>query len=107
MNEAGFPTILALGNEDGLAAVVEELRMDGYLVLLAATFDDAVHVIRIHSREIHVLVTQGCANLSEIAAMVTPFRLGVLPVVRLMGQPDAQRALREVRSLVRPPEPAN
>jgi hypothetical protein len=106
-NEVGVPTILAVGNQDGFLALVEELRMEGYLVLVAATSDDAVHLIRVHSREIHVLVTLGSVNPSDLVARLMPFRVGVMQIVCVMGRPDAQRALREVRRLVQPPKPPN
>ena len=103
VEDLSFPTILVVGNEAGFAALVEMLRFDGYLVLVAADFDAAFQILKIHSRKIHVLVTYGCANVRDWMAIFKPFCLAEIPVVRVIGQPDAARALREVHTLLRPP----
>jgi hypothetical protein len=100
-----FPTILVVGNEAGFAALVETLRFDGYLVVQAADFDAAFQIVTIHSRQIHVLMTYGCANAPDWTAILRPFRLAEIPVVQVRGQPDAARALLEVHTLLEPPKP--
>jgi hypothetical protein len=100
----GFPTILAVGNEEGFAGLIERLRFYGYLVLVASSFDDAMRVVKIHSRPIHTLVTYGSANAPDWTEIVKPFRLDEIPVVRVPGKPDIWRALAEVRKLVQPPK---
>jgi hypothetical protein len=100
----GFPTILAVGNEEGFAALIERLRFDDYLVLVATGFGDAMQVVKIHSRPIHALVTYGSANTPDWTEIVKPFRLDEIPVVRVPGKPDIAPALVEVRKLVQPPK---
>ena len=100
----GFPTILVVGNEKSLACLIEKLRFHGYLVLVATSFDDAMQVVKIHSRPIHVLVTDGSAGALDWTKIVQPFRLDEIPVVRVPGKPDIGRALEEVRQLVQPPK---
>src|ERR1700734_1785140 len=95
----GFPTILAVGNEEGFAALIERLRFDDYLVLVATGFGDAMQVVKIHSRPIHALVTYGSANTPDWTEIVKPFRLDEIPVVRVPGKPDIAPALVEVRKL--------
>jgi hypothetical protein len=100
-----FPTVLVVGNEAGFSELVETLRFDGYLVLQAASFDAAVQIVKIHSREIHVMVAYGGANAYDWTAILNPFRLAEMAVVRVIGQPDAARALAEVHTLLQPPNP--
>ena len=69
------PTILAVGYEEGFAGLAEALQLDGYLVLVVSNFDDALHVIKTHSRPIHVLVTYASANAPDWTTIVKPFRL--------------------------------
>ena len=100
--EVGVPTILVTGNDNGIEFLVKRLRSGGYLVLVAANFDDAVGIVRIHSRQIHVLVAYGSVNArdtSDLAAMMTVLRLGVVPLVRVNGQRDAMSALSEIRKV--------
>jgi CheY-like chemotaxis protein len=102
-NEEGFPTILVIGNnDDGVEVLVERLRFDGYLILVAANFDDALHIVRIHPRQIHVLVACGsvkASDASDLAAMMTFFWLGVVPVVSVNGQRDVAGVLSEIRKV--------
>jgi hypothetical protein len=102
-NEERFPTILIIGNnDDGVEILVERLRFDGYLVLVAANFDDALHIVRIHSTQIHVLVACGsvkASDASDLAAMMSFFWLGVVPIVSVNGQRDAAGVLSEIRGV--------
>jgi hypothetical protein len=103
-SDFGFPTILVVGNDDGLSVLVKSLRFDGYLVLVAANFDDAISTVRIHSQQIRLPVAYGDMNANDLAVMMTPFRLGAIPVVRVSGERDAERASIEVRKLLQSPK---
>ena len=52
-----FPTVLVVEADDELrSTLVDRIRQEGYLVLEAPDRGTALHIARIHSRHIHLLV---------------------------------------------------
>jgi hypothetical protein len=98
--EQSFPTILVVGEAGSLSHLVRILQLDGYLVLEASNWDDALRVATIHSRPIQVLAHDS-GNAPNLAEILKPFRLDALRVLYVAGSPQA--ALAEVRRHVKPP----
>jgi hypothetical protein len=96
-----FPTILIVGNDDSLAVLIEPLQLDGYLVLLASNCDDAMRVVSIHSRPIHLIAADRSVDGPTLGEKLKPLRLGTIPFLYVSGQPNA--VLEEVRKFIEPP----
>jgi CheY-like chemotaxis protein len=96
-----FPTILVVGQDERLATLTEGLRFDGYLVLVAENYHDALSVVTVHSRQIHLLLVDGSMGASNLAAILKPFRLAI-PVQHAIDPPSDTRA--RIRELVAPPK---
>jgi len=92
----GFPTILAAGSNGSFTILVNSIRMDGYLVLEAQSAEDAVHVARVHSREIHVLLADPSVDGPALGETLRPYR-PEMQVLLVDGQP--QETLAEVRRI--------
>jgi hypothetical protein len=90
-----FPTILAVGNHGSLDDLIKSLQFDGNLVLMASDWQDAFRIIGIHSRPVHVLLTQDSVNGHGLAEALKTFRLDPTHVVQVNGNINA--ALEEVR----------
>jgi hypothetical protein len=99
----GFPTVLVVGNDDRVGILIQSLQHDGYSVLVASNPDDAVRVVRTHSRQIHMLVVHDSANAPNLVELLEPFRLGVIPALYISGY--CSDALADVREHVKPPTP--
>jgi len=96
-----FPTILIVGHDQDSLNLVEGLRFDGYLVLVAWDGAEAVRLATIHSRQIHMVLAQADVNVTDLAAMLKPFRLAI-PVLHLAGPSIDSRA--RIRELLKLPE---
>jgi len=106
-----FPTILVAEEDGGLREVlVRNLQQQGYLVLEASDGAEALDIARVHSRRIHLMLTDGDADGRTLAATLKQYRpdMQVLFVtrhakesVRDLLAPD--QALNRVRELVEPP----
>jgi len=98
-----FPTILVVGNDDRVSVLARSLQQDGYSVLAASDPDDAVRVVRTHSRQIHLVLVQDRVNAPNLVELLEPFRLGAIPVLYVGGSPNTD--LADVRKRVSPPIP--
>ena len=106
-----FPTILVVGDYYGVGGLlVRDLRHQGYIVLVAQDGAEAIEVVRIHSRPIHLMLTADSMDGRTLAATLKQYRpkMQVLFHARCaedMG-PDTLRsnvALARVRELLKPP----
>jgi hypothetical protein len=98
----GYPTILVVGNNIVLDRMADALKIDGYLVLRAGDGEDALLVAKIHSRQIHVVLTDDSVNAPRLSATIQPYR----PETRfLLVQRDLKSTLTAVRQVVIPPKP--
>jgi len=101
-----FPTILVVGNNDRVSILARSLQQDGYSVLEASDLDEAVRVVRTHSRQIHLVLVQDSVNAPNLVELLEPFRLGAIPVLYVGGSPNASLPdVREHCSLPTPPQP--
>jgi|ERR1700733_6877071 len=98
-----FPTILVVGNDDRVSVLARSLQQDGYSALAASDPDDAVHVIRTHSRQIHLVLVQDSVNAPNLVELLEPFRLGAIPVLYVDGSPN--EVLADVRKHCTAPTP--
>jgi hypothetical protein len=96
-----FPTILLVGYDGGWTTLVEGLRSDGYHVLLAGDYNEALQIAGIHSRQIHLILVHAGMSASTLAASLKPFRLGI-PVLHDIGLPIETRA--RIQELIKPPK---
>jgi len=106
-----FPTILiAEYNIENRDWLVETLQEQGYLVLQAENSSEALHIARIHSRHIHVMLTDGSSHGRTLAAKLQQYR----PEMRVLfvaanGTGSVSdlvapgKALAKVRELVKEP----
>jgi response regulator RpfG family c-di-GMP phosphodiesterase len=99
MNEVEFPTILVVGHDEDCLILVDGLQADGYFVLIAENYDDALRMASIHSRQIHLVLVHGNMNASDLAEILKPFRLEI-PVLHVDGVPRIDTRVR-VRELVK------
>src|ERR1700739_1840867 len=70
-----YPTILIVQQLRGVrSALVRNLQSQGYAVLEASGENEAVEIVRTHSRQIHLLVTDDSANSQISAATLKQYR---------------------------------
>lgn len=105
------PTLLITNNERGSDRMVESLQSQGYFVLLARDAADALNIVRIHSRPIHLLLTDGSREGRTLASTATKYRpkMSVLFVSggcepEDEGSFSVEEALRTISELVTPPQ---
>lgn len=74
-NSLSFPTIL-VAELDGESRdwLVSRLRQQGYFVLEARDDGEALELVKIHSRPIHLMLTGGGPNARNLAAVLKPYR---------------------------------
>jgi hypothetical protein len=83
-----FPTILAVGQSQEL---LDRLRLAGYLVLEADNTEDALIIVRTHSRPIHVVLTDN--ENHELPTLLQRYRLKLH--VRVVTQDDTRLMLND------------
>jgi hypothetical protein len=94
------PTILVAGNHAMRQALVERLRLDGYLVLEAPDGDEALRILVAQSRRIHILLTNVSTDGSSLAATLNTYR----PEMRaLFFEGDPEYVLGKIREILKPP----
>lgn len=109
--EKHFPTLLIVLEDGGLCSVlVGALQVEGYAALHASSKEEALGVVRTHSRHIHLLVTDDSVNSQALAAQLRQYRPQMdvlfLPLTARNGSwnPTAvDQALHQVRDIVVPP----
>src|SRR5437016_2455666 len=110
-NRAGFPTVLVAEQSDGIRALLTpQLQSQGYFVLQARNEAEALDVVRIHSRPIHLMLTNGSPDGRALALTVKQYRrqIIVLFVTANRHERDGDlfspdEAVLKVRELVSPP----
>ncbi len=110
-NAISFPTVLIAVNEDGLCrALLRDLQHQGYLVLVAQDGPQAIEIARVHSRSIHLMLTDESTEGRTLALTIKQYRpdMNVLFINRAASGegPDLRRsdtALAKVRELLEPP----
>lgn len=81
-------------------ALVERLRLDGYLVFEANDKDEALQIVVAQSRRIHILLTDVSTDGSSLAATLHSYR-PEMRVVSFKGDPEY--VLAKVREILKPP----
>ena|SRR3974390_3518662 len=73
--ESPFPTVLIVLDDDRLCDVlVRSLEDAGYAVLQASGTEDAIAIVRTHSRPIHLLVNDDNATSQAMAKKLKQYR---------------------------------
>lgn len=74
-NSLSFPTILVADlDSESRDWLVSRLRQHGYFVLEARDDGEALELVKIHSRPIHLMLTGGSPNSRNLAASLKPYR---------------------------------
>jgi hypothetical protein len=86
--------------------MVLNLQTQGYFVLVASDADHALNIVRLHSRPIHILLTDSSSQGKILASAATEYRKK-MSVVFVSGDHESSdgsystdEALRVVRQLV-------
>jgi len=106
-----FPTVLVVESDDALrATLLRDLRDLGYLVLAGRSEPEAVEIARVHSRPIHVLLTDDGESGLALAATLHQYRpqMRVVFLTRYAaacadGGSKSDLAVAKVRDLLEPP----
>ena len=115
MLNLAVPTILVAQCNCGSDALVKDLQQQGYLVLEARDGPEATEIARVHSRSIHLMLTDESADGRSLAATLKQYRPNMTVMFITLhatdGAADLLRpdmALAKVRALLGPPrrEPA-
>ncbi|SPE23906.1 hypothetical protein SBA3_1040026 [Candidatus Sulfopaludibacter sp. SbA3] len=110
-NGVSFPTIL-LAEDDGELrdCLLQDLRHEGYFVLLAQGGPEAIGVARLHSRPIQLMLTAESVDGRALAATLKQYRpkmqvlfVSRFPAKRTQDSLTADTVLAKVRELLRPP----
>ena len=100
-----FPTVLVARNDEGLDdALVRRLQLNGFHVLEADDWGNLFHVVRVHSRPIHVLVAD--VSMDASVPILKAHRSG-LQVLLVKKPVDADDVLAKVRKLLGSPPSAS
>jgi hypothetical protein len=108
---SSFPTVLVAVCANGLAKPLTlDLLSQGYFVLEARNEVDALEVVKIHSRPIHLMLADGNPQGRALAATVKQYRRQI-SIVFVAGHAQAgdgdlfspNQAVMRVRELVSPP----
>ena len=104
------PTLLVANRDGDSNGIVRGLQSQGYFVLVARDVADALNIVRIHSRPIHVLLTDSGQEGRMLASTATKYRRK-MSVVFVSGTCEPEEdsfspdeALRTVRELITPPK---
>jgi CheY-like chemotaxis protein len=103
MNHPSFPTVLVAELEKEISDLLtSNLRRFGYFVLEAEDAAEALEVVKIHSRPIHLMLTSAGPHSQNLAATVKPYRphMGVI-FVSSDASPDF--VLNRVYEVISPP----
>ena len=68
------PTILVVGCQELVSAIVPLLKGDGYLVLAAQNEAEALHIVVTHSRSIHFLLADEDMNGNNLSKSLSAYR---------------------------------
>jgi CheY-like chemotaxis protein len=98
-NSEAFPTILVAGNDGRLRDMIRTLELGGYLVLKALDAADALRIVKVHSRLIHLLLMDVSLNGLALAETLT-----YMPGMQLLVVTgDLETTLAQVRQLLKRP----
>ena len=107
-----FPTILLADINGGWSsAVISRLEEDKYHILIAQSWDEALHFAKTHSRHIHLLLAEDSRDGHVLADTLNPYRphMRVIYVTvesnrdpREASEPEG--AVAKIRELFRPPK---
>lgn len=104
-----FPTILVAEHDDGVrSSLVRQLQHQGYFVLVAHDAAEALEITRVHSRPIHLLLTEDGLDGRTLASALKQFRpdMRVLFLTLQLGTAGVGKSdatLERVRECVKPP----
>ena len=108
-----FPTILVAHCSCGSDALVKNLRQQGYHVLEAKDAIETVEIARVHSRPIHLMLTDESTNSRSLAATLKQYRphMSVLFITphATIGVPNvlsSDKVLAKIRASLEPPSRA-
>ena len=96
------PTILVVERDSRLDGLVKSLQQMGCLILRAADGPEAIEIVRVHSRPIHLMVAVENVNSRSLSATLLPYRphMQILFVARMVHTESAELSSFE-RALVR------
>ena len=98
-----YPTVLvAHGDEEVRSTLVDCLQRSGFHVLEAADWEHVFYWVRVHSRPIHLVLTE--LSMVELMPMLKRHR-SELQVVFVNEPVDAEEVLAKVRRLLGSPNP--
>ena len=103
VNSLYFPTLLVAElSKEVSDRLVSNLRQLGYFVLGAEDASEALEVVKIHSRPIHVMLTEASPHGRNLAATVKPYRPH-MEVVFVTSDSRPDFVLDRVRQVIKPP----
>ena len=110
-NEHSYPTILVAEDDDVVqSTLVQELRHEGYFVLVAHDGPEAIEIARVHSRPIQILLTVESRDGRTLAATLKQYRPNMRSLFITRWADDeaedllrSDSALLKVRELLKPP----
>lgn len=110
-NGLSFPTILVAEHENGVRSpLVRHLQHQGYFVLVAHDAAEALEITRVHSRPIHLLLTEDGLDGRTLASTLKQYRpnMHVLFLTQCLqldtaSVGKADTTLERVRECVKPP----
>ncbi len=98
-----FPAILAVGSpSDFWMALIENLEQAGYLVLLARSGPEALHLSKTHSRPIGLLLMDDAPGNRSLISELSPYQPGIR--VLLTGSLSLATMLARVGDVLHPPK---
>jgi hypothetical protein len=98
-----YPTVLvAHGDEEVRSTLADSLQRSGFHVLEAADWEHVFYWFRVHSRPIHLVLTE--LSMVELMPMLKRHR-SELQVVFVKEPVDAEEVLAKVRRLLGSPNP--
>src|SRR4051812_9797458 len=101
--QAKFPTILAVGSpSESWMALIEKLEQAGYLVLLARSGAEALHLSKTHSRPICLLLMDDDPGNRSLISELSLYQPGIR--VLLAGSLSLVTMLTRVGDLLHPPK---
>jgi hypothetical protein len=99
---AGIPTVLVNECDSGLhGRLIQALQCQGYFVLEAHNASQALEFVKIHSRPIHLMVTNDGPGGRNLASIVKMYRRAISVLfVAGSGEDSPDRILSKIQELV-------